>query len=830
MRRALVLWLAIPFLAAASSSPPDMLLETAVDGKGMVWACHPSRTGHVWRYDGTNWSVVPLPFTQSERAFPVQMVAMRDGAVECIWRIGEHTIGVSRHLGDETRILGTCDGEMHSNELASTPLVDAQNRLWITGDFPGIYRADAQGVHLVREIASAELDMPGRGNWGYNNVHAAEDGHGRIWVWSMRGASNYVNLHGVLIFTGDKSDLHVALGGINTANISAIVRADDQHMWVAVAQDGIYRVDIDTLAAEKEKEPRPQLFLWTHELFANGNDLYAVVATPGTQTELWRRRGSQWSEIVHQFDIRSAIFGDRWWLPVKEGLLVQSFGGGPWFISKEGAPARFSWETEPPLGETRALVRLPDGTFFGLDRMAQIFHGALSLPPHPRASSRVTMLDGEAGWVVAATGHIWMLSHQAPLVLKEWDDFKWTSYDLPSGAQNPGDLCEDDQGRLWTMAKVVLVFDPKTGQWQTFPDYDAAFLAMKDRSLRFLNDRWFRGPQYSVDRKRIAYRRDLSEIRYFDGMKWQKWRRKEITKETGYDSPVGPPWFDGDGHLRINIRNKTGWMLTDSGQWTSAKYQSHFPADIWSENAVNRSLFSPAPEGCVTSHPDSCVIDNLGTYWLTWQGALYRAIPGLCVKVFSDDEPNPFCLPEQLREAYMDGQGNAFLLTAATTMERIMIRPKAPAPKTVIIMEKKSLDSMVAHLDAHTTSAVTFRWQLDDDAPALSHADSIPFDHLPNGSHVLKVSAMDDQLNSEPTPATAKFEIHVDREKQLTLLVAQLADPDYDRRKAAVEALALQPAEARPLLLKARETASEEYQWWIDAALQEGEQAKSCKK
>jgi hypothetical protein len=53
--------------------------------------------------------------------------------------------------------------------------------------------------------------------------------------------------------------------------------------------------------------------------------------------------------------------------------------------------------------------------------------------------------------------------------------------------------------------------------------------------------------------------------------------------------------------------------------------------------------------------------------------------------------------------------------------------------------------------------------------------------------------------------------------------VAQLFAPDFSKREVAVDALARQPATALPALRKARETATDDQRWWIDATIQECE-------
>jgi hypothetical protein len=371
------------------------------------------------------------------------------------------------------------------------------------------------------------------------------------------------------------------------------------------------------------------------------------------------------------------------------------------------------------------------------------------------------------------------------------------------------------------MSRLVGSLDTQTNQWQTFPKMTDAYLALRNDPPHFLANDWFlHDPQYSPDGKRIACRSGVIQIDYYDGTKWQSLERNQITGEKNV-SALGPPWFDPSGKLCITMRNRMTWQMDDAGKWSQIAFQSHFPDDIWSEGPSGEPHPAP-PDGCVTSQPQSIVVDNLGFFWLTWNGGLYRCMPGLCVNVFGPDEINPFHAMHLLRHVFVDPNGNAFLETASATMELFMIRPKSPPPKTRIVMSRKSADSFTARFDSQTGQPVTFQWQLDEGPLQLSKDPTLSLDHLSNGPHILKVTAIDGQLNTDPAPAVAKFEIKIDSASQMALLIAQLADPDFDKRKEAVQDLARQPAATvMPALQAARETANDDQRWWIDAALQE---------
>ena len=85
----------------------------------------------------------------------------------------------------------------------------------------------------------------------------------------------------------------------------------------------------------------------------------------------------------------------------------------------------------------------------------------------------------------------------------------------------------------------------------------------------------------------------------------------------------------------------------------------------------------------------------------------------------------------------------------------------------------------------------------------------------------MEARSFDPALQTDAVPAGLTFEIHLDAPAQVARYVAQLAGPDYARRKAAVIALARQPGVALPALQAARAGANESHRWWIDAAWQQ---------
>ena len=190
------------------------------------------------------------------------------------------------------------------------------------------------------------------------------------------------------------------------------------------------------------------------------------------------------------------------------------------------------------------------------------------------------------------------------------------------------------------------------------------------------------------------------------------------------------------------------------------------------------------------------------------------------MNVFAADETNPFIAKRQLREAFVDSRGNAFLLTAGAATNAFIVKPKSAPPRTVLAVEPVGQDSVRVRLRVEAGQPVQFRWRLDDGPWQSISNDAVPLDSLPAGEHRIAVSAVDAELQVEAPPAAATFEIKIDPDQQVAGFVAGLSDPDYDKRKAAVRALAMQPERAAAALHRARETAGADTRWWIDAALQ----------
>ena len=233
------------------------------------------------------------------------------------------------------------------------------------------------------------------------------------------------------------------------------------------------------------------------------------------------------------------------------------------------------------------------------------------------------------------------------------------------------------------------------------------------------------------------------------------------------------------------------------------------------------------PPGCTVEHPESVVTDRLGTYWLTAQGQLYRAIPGQCSPQFAADEHQPFIDSRKLQQAMIDPKGNAFLATefAPHQIEYVLLKARPPLPETVLQVSADTSGTITLHFSTHTKGVSSFTWKMDGgpwSAPTKDLKTTIA--GVPEGKHRIEAAAVDERLQVVPTPAVAVIDIQAAPEKQIRALIQELADPDYAQREKAVAALVRYSAPALPWLRSAREKAAPDQRWWIEAAIQQIEE------
>ena len=836
---------------------PDKLDGAIMDGNGILWAYSRQFANHLFRFNGTNWSDQAAPFLRDPQAKPQRLARMKDGSVACLWRLDEKKMGISIHTASTASIMGIATGDVPRNDgVIDAPIADSKGRLWITGQFPNIYRVDDKnGWKTLLQITTEQLTNPEKLPDECSRIHAIEAGDGTLWAWSEQQYVRRANLKGVFLIKDDKAELHrefqtTSGQKIDAQSILSVINADKQHLWVSVKFDGIYKVDVSTLSFERLADPEGQQLRIVQELHQVNDDLYAVVWVMD-HAVLWRLRDHAWKQILPNMEAQHP-WGCEF-VPVPQGVVMHTTREAPWFIPNEGEPVQLTWKYGFPLSGCRSMTCFPNGSLLAIGFNGDVFCGPFQFPPKEKGSSRVIEIRSNKSqpWLLDSEGTPWTISIDTPNILSRWSAGAWLSVPMPSpvdeSTRRARNILSDEQGRIWVLppqsspqaeSLPVQIYGIHSNKWESFPSLQDAFLKIKP-SPRFLgNGQYIFGPEYSPDHRRIAFRKETRTYQvdkiwrsesfknfwYYDGSLWRDINVYDVIGTKDEHVQLGPPWFNKEGMLSVTVRDgnsPTTWRLDAHDTWKKGVFESHFPDDIWSEKPnPTPSDRPPTPDGCVTDSPESIVQDNHGIYWLVWQGVLYKAVTGRCIQVLGPDDTLPLKAHTYLHKVFIDRDGNAFIRASSGHMMAFIVKSISKPPSTHLEINKPEGDSVQARFLESSKQDVEFRWQLDEQGWKTTKESLLNLSGLPNGKHTLKVSATDAELQSDAAPATATFTIHVNPERQMAQLIKKLSDPDYDRRKGAIESLALQPVLSKHSLLKARQNANDDLKWWIDAALQ----------
>jgi streptogramin lyase len=846
----------ILFLASGLAAHPWQVDSTKIsqavqDSTGQVWGIALYAGLGLYRWEGDGWRPVVVAVGLAS-SLPLALARGPDGAAYCVWSAGTDTLAVTWHKGASSKLVARFTGH-----LADRPRIflDPNGNTWITEPGRHIFRVSTQGeaesAYTIADNQFHEDGRPQNEQSGFNPISAIADARGRIWFWSdcLAGGTNIASLQGVLISSGGKFEHHPHISGMPDKKISIVAPDDAEHMWVAMADDQLYRVDISTLTATPVPGPSPQVFRYVQRIFTAGRKTFLVsgptwqpvpeLSGGGRSGVLWLLSDGRWEKLVNGLDMRPEYFQQsfRPFSSTMRGLWIGAFGVGPWFIpAEQGNPKLVDWHYDYPLDGSEAVFQLADGRLLIVSaNQGSIAVKEADLLEAFQSPPEVSTINPPRPFIQDVRGHILGILATAGNVLSDWDGKTWTDHPLPAGFDPAhfGTFTEDSLNRVWLFpdpwGKSVAIFGPGHQTFEYFADYHQALQAqLPNREGFHLEANLFMVPSFTHD-GRICYRDEWCRVHYFDGRKWLCWGRKEID---GSDSVVfdGPPFFDKAGNVGVNIEEKT-WEFAEAKGWHTTNFEHGLGTD-----RERQAQSSPAaPAGCDISSPESIARDRLGTYWLTYRGQLYRAIPGLCLPQFSPQEHQPFIDSRKVAKVLIDPRGNAFLETLfyfnPLMGEYAILKARSPLPHTLLRATVGPSGEVRLRFDADSKRNVRFIWRVDEGPwAAPTKKPDATLDWLPNGKHMIEAAAIDERLQIDPTPAVAQVEIHVDPREQISALIGKLGDPDYSARNDAVAGLQRQPSVALPLLRSAREKASPDQRWWIDAAIQQIEESISTNK
>jgi hypothetical protein len=858
-------------LAAAQAPRVDTthIESVAQDSAGVIWATgqSPGAPPDLFRWQDDHWVAQParpsIPSELAQGVWPgprggviVEWLSPADNSTVFIWQRGDDfkILGKIKAVTTQTGAGTSNTRYFESSEVITT----SSGEILIIGNSPNIYQAESGGIRLAYTIQPGQyrphrqfLNRPSP----YLPLQAIQDAQGRTWIWSGLPARVEVSgivLRGFLLFDGKGFDYHAQLPGLPDGQVTCIGRWDKNHLAAGILNGGLYAVDTSTLTAQRVADPEPGGFRFIQQVFSVGDDRYVIASTFGLpQVEnpesgpfniLWRFRDERWEKLVTGLDevndFRYQL--DRPRLQTPQGLWIGGWARGLWFVptaggergiaERAGAPLHINWKQGFPLDTVRGLFGLQDGSILAVDfspgRTVALSPVSLLAGVAPAGNIQVinpfTMMEPDQRL------HFWSILTASGHSLDEWDGEKWTAHPLP-GNINPdwlSGLDVDSEGRVWLFPDCrmgpMAIFDPREGKWADYPSYQVALATHGGQPVRFLHpddDRM--KPTYGPN-SQIVYNGACQGINYFDGTDWHLWNRPDVPGDPGYFFD-GSSFFDAAGRVAVNIHHKTREWRQDLG-WQLIPYEPHRGPIV--------DFFAPhppekPPAGCASTESSSLSRDPLGRSWWTWNGSLYEGIPGLCRKALAASEPQPFIDGRLLRRVLTDSRGNVFLETLSAggrIGEYTILHSSGRLPHTTIRLTKLSADSVSAEFQSSISSGAVFTWRLDGgDWSAPEKQRSVMLRSLAGGEHQLEAASIDSRLQMDSIPASAGFNIAAKPQEQVPALITRLENAQTDdERKAAIEALARQPASTvLPALKSARARASRDEQWWIDAAIQE---------
>jgi hypothetical protein len=808
--------------------------------------------------DNSPWK--PWVSSNTSNAVPQSMETAADGSVVSIWtNKSEGGIFVLSQRGN-TGVVPQISGLAGPTEF-TTVLVDSKSNLWVTEDALNIYRvATNQDRTLVHVITDRELRPGSEGTYRLP-VSMVEDARGRIWFWSSRPSSD--DSHGVLIYENGAVTHRPALEGVPEGLISVIAPLNGAELWLAVSDNGIYSVNLDTLQGVRVADPETNAFRTVQHIFSVGEDRYVITGSDaefnkdGLLGVLWRRRGGNWTKLIDGLDAKTpdVQFEDRRWSVTKEGLWLGSFGMGGWFVPVDDRPPfAINWQVNSPIDSINRWFQLKGRQMLGLQfgRGAIVADPALLTQPPARTPSAI-VLHTDSPLLQTDDGHVFSFLPGRQRMLSEWEGRSWHDYPLPEHFEpgTPHNCIMDSLNRIWWVNfssspegdSPTYVFDSTSQHFEVDSNYASAFQAQAPHQPG-LRLRAIEQPEYSrYPSASLAFGVYLSGwavprngdsgasvsadgrigfeyagwIYYFNDTGWQKW---EVTKISQPEPGIYPPvnvFFASDGSLAFEMDDVT-WSFSEAQGWRT-NADVHPPKKSNITPAKNRASAVPPPSASI----GSAVTDSLGISWLTAGGKLFRSAFGLTRSCFDSNEPQPFIDGRKLTDVFTDNLGNAFLRTSLPDRDEYVFVPaREPLARATAALVENDLDGVTLQLAANIPSPFFF-W-LVDDAPWDGGAtnQTLRLDRLSAGRHRVQVVALDERLQAGPPAAGVSFETPLAPLERIQKWIAQLDDKNYALREAAVKGLFRNAKLALPALREALKRESDpDRRWWLDAAIQE---------
>jgi len=707
--------------------------------------------------------------------------------------------------------------------------------------------------HLTRQgLADIEYDIPDDAIIQRNNLgpdmppsykfQSVRDMRGQIWFWSNYAISaTNTRIRGLLMWSGQKMKVYSRISGLPTTALLCVVPQDSSHLWVTVSEYGLFRVDTDTMEAIHLQQKNSQTLEFVTQLVSSYNGCYMIDYTyePGASEigVLWRieiigKGGkihfTKWTCVQHGlYSITDN--GNAMCIGVLGGIWIGTDGNGLWWIPDSGHPVHLDWRRGLTSNSIYALTKIPG------DRIVATMPANLNfsdeahyiLPRTPPSNTNEIDINvevipkhnlGTKHLRLDSHRHLWGLRSPESGSLDEWDGIGWKVHLLPQKSQGLGydEVTIDNEDRIWCLSYEKLpgdtsrnntaMFDPKTGSWQIFSNYDTALASHHlDRNFSLLSQHRS-SPIFNGNK--IAYRG--YKYHYFDGMTWQDWSEGDITKS----EELRDLYFNAQGHLCIR-------GLVNDWIWIDKRWRPFSSSYVWPNDKEIKSL-SVLPDTLKrktyfqAAEPDG----DGGLWFISIYGDVYRYWEGLSFTVFDASQPNPFGARPSKYNIDVDSKRCFWFQTSSEEVgPTLRVSPGITNHKISFTLTQQDTDSVTATIRGAGKKDV-LGWSLDDLPMTRAAKSSKTWRCISPGIHHIALYALDKHGLPSLVQTSGAINVTTSPNIHIAHLIEALKDSSDAERDDILSHLAEYGQRALPALRDAEKSANPTWRWWIETAIQ----------
>ncbi|MDO9463696.1 MAG: WD40 repeat domain-containing protein [bacterium] len=739
--------------------------------------------------------------------------------------------------------------------------VDSAGRIWISGNFPVIYCwEDGQWKEYKLKQEMFLLNEYERERWPEllsRIIKSTEVSPGKIIFWGT-------DLDGLLVFSEDKIEHFRQIFSLPRIRFKEIKVVTDGVFWAVEGfnrKPQLFEVDMKkkkgTLLIPPNHPLRNQEIL---QIFPQeqGEGFVLCKTENDGKVSLWRivKEGIKCEiESIGQTFVSCGGDPSSLLISKKGHLWLSAFHLGIWLKLKDADEwEHLDYSFGFPLPAVSNVKEDKDGNIWVSGYRS---NGLVCLSSPVKAVKKWLNCAHSQNWkmvgrlreyVFDSDDCLWTILSRNPFILGR---FAWSGWMALTPSKQPKYhnhiLCRDNKGAVWLVdlrgregGRGPIVFENKKDAYFSNMELACESLAKKGEIRNVYEDRY---SSYGDIRNAICRIKNEKAcfcspalLHYFDGKGWKHWQIQDIDaiSRGEFDRASNQPFFDAKSNLCVNISQRT-W-LWNGKRWNAVGFLEGTYEKTKRLNALRKEREEGLQEKLNRSGElgkiTRVVEANDGTFWALTQFSLYKVVGDLWVEIDKGRHP---LMGDQIDSIRIDKEGNLFVkaeLNAYCRLADKQFPPETLIEEMLVVIKKIPFSISFSGKDDKTPAEkLRFSWSMDEGKwSSPSYDKTISFEHLANGEHVLKVKALDEELNYDSTPAVVRFTVKVDAKNLLAENLEMLKSSDYKEREKAVRNLVHIGREALSELKKLREESKDDdLHWWIDVVMQQIEQSVTSK-